>query len=46
MGHHPHKFGTADDEAVRVLLDKLSPWGFQQEREAIKGAQEGCQLVP
>ncbi len=31
---HAHKYSIADDEAVRVLLDKLLGGGTQQKRRA------------
>jgi predicted NBD/HSP70 family sugar kinase len=32
MSGHSHKLGIADDEAVRILLDKLLVGGSHQER--------------
>lgn len=45
MAHHTHQYTIADDEAVRVLLDKLLSTGSHQQRreKLLKALDEASQ---
>ena len=45
MAQHTHQFTIADDEAVKVLLNKLLTWGPHQQRreKLLKALDEASQ---